>query len=145
MSDFEKNFPVLSAHIGIWDAEYFILDGMGHPIDRHRSRTEYRVEGDSYVQRTAYTWDDGRTTENTTTGTLKDGRLQFDTPVLKGEAREVSPSVVLVEFSYCQEPVTVVETLTRCDIERFSRTLQYFQNGRLVKAAIVPEERKVAD
>jgi len=142
---FARDYPLLSKHIGVYESLYIVIDAEGRVVDTYRARNEFRVDGSRYVQRNIYTWPDGRTRDTTFPGTLRDGVLYFDTPVLKGEARQVSDDVILLVFDYVDRPVHVIETIRRVDDIRWGRTMQYYENGDLVRVAAVYHERKVAD
>lgn len=145
LDEFQRTYPILSRHLGVWEAQYIITDPQGQLIDRYRSRNEFRVNGSDYSQRNIYTWDDGRVRDVTFQAKLRDGALWFDTPILAGVAREVSDSVILLTFTYRDQPISVIETITQVDDARSARTMQYFQDGNLVKVAAVYDEHKVAD
>lgn len=139
-------FPVFLRHNGIWEGTYTLIDAKtGEVLDHHKSRLTCKTNGvDEYYQQNIYTWADGRQEVKEFPGVLKDGKLAFDNPRLKGESVEVDANTIFLTWIYKDQPdnrfseiITLESDTHRC------RTWQHFENGEFAKLTVI-DERKVA-
>ncbi len=119
------------------------MDRNGRILDRHRSRLECSLDGPRWSQKNTYTWDEGRQDVKQFDGTLIDGRVEFDTPRLKGVAEDVNGRVITLSWTYAHEPENAYqEVITLIDDNHRARTWQHFERGEFVKLTVIDERRQ---
>ena len=99
--------PTIRRHPGLWAGIYRHLDADGVLIDRHAVRVTCEFPDDgavAYLQHNHFVWDDGRETHADLPGTLRDGRLWWDTPTFHGSAWETHDGILLLNLTRKDEP-----------------------------------------
>ena len=130
--------------LGVWDGSYTRVDTRGEVLDRHHSRlTCSWLDSGTYLQVNEYSWEDGRRETIHFPATLEGRRLRFDTERIAGEAWEIGPTNMVLNWSYKHDPTGFLWeliTLTN-DFSRKSRTWQHFAAGELVAVTVIEERR----
>lgn len=84
--------PLLARHEGVWDGTYSYFNAANEKVDEHQSRLFCRFPDDGpypYHQTNHYIWADGRTEIRDFPAEYRDGRVWWDTDLIKGWAAEV--------------------------------------------------------
>ncbi len=135
-----SDFPVLQRHMGAWEGTYTLLDPAGKVLDHHRCRLEISRDGPHYFQRNIYTWDDGRQQILEFPGDLRDGKLWFDVPRMKGHAEEVGNDIVILTWVYNDAPTQkLTEFVYLVDDTHRCRTWQFIENNIITKVMVINE------
>lgn len=143
MGDVREEMPVLARHAGVWDGTYTLVDPLGNVLDQHRARLTQSIEGELWLQKNEYFWSDGRAQTLLFPGRVSDRRLHFDTERLIGEAWEVGPSTIILNWTYKHDPggfLYELINLTDGDTKR-ARVWQHFDGHELVRLTLIKEVR----
>lgn len=144
LSALAAQMPLLARTLGIWDGTYTRVDPDGRLLDRHRCRLTCSWQDDgTYLQVNEYSWDDGRRETFRFPATVSGGRLHFDTERILGDAWEIGPNTMVLNWVYKQDPSGFRwELITLSDdYNRKSRVWQHFDGSKLVAVTVIKEER----
>jgi hypothetical protein len=144
VSALAAQMPLLARTLGVWEGTYTRVDPEGKVLDRHRSRlTCSWLPDGTYLQVNEYTWDNGRREVIRFPATVSEGRLHFDTERILGDAREIGPTTMVLNWVYKHDPTGFLwELITLSDdFNRKSRVWQHFDGSRLVAVTVIKEER----
>lgn len=140
--------PALYRHAGVWEGSYRLVDLEGRDLDRHASRVEVSFPEDEahhYLQRNRFSWNDGRVVEAEHPGVYSDGRLWWNTGLIRGCAWQGDERTCILTWERTDAPgahlyeliVLAPDGLTR------ARTWHWFRNGACYQRTLI-DERKVA-
>ncbi|MBX7219287.1 MAG: DUF3598 family protein [Blastocatellia bacterium] len=137
-----ETMPVLAKHLGVWEGTYSYFDMDGNLLDRHKSRLEIGIDGNAWVQRNIYTWDDGRQEIKEFPGQLEPGFLSYDNEKFWGIARESGDRTIILTFKYKDKPDWWLNEIITLVTDTYrGRTWQYFQNDVFVKLCVIAEHK----
>lgn len=148
MSLVKAEMPVLARHEGIWEGWYRYYDVDGEMIDQHRSRLVCRFPETGphhYLQSNVYTWEDGRTECREFAAQYADGRLLWDTELVRGWAAELQLDehrrTVILHWTRKNDPATYLYEMinTSDDGQRRARVWQWLESGNLKMRTLIDE------
>lgn len=145
-TDIKQEMPLLSRHEGTWKGTYTFVDRDSKIIDQHESTLECTFpEGGNtpYFQRNSYRWPDGRTEVVEFPGTVKDGKLYFDTDRIDGVCWEVDDRCIVLHWVYKSDrSVTLYELIYLDDSgNNRTRTWHWFKDGVCFQRTLINEAR----
>jgi hypothetical protein len=144
--DARKQMPLLARHEGSWKGTYTFVDRDSKIIDQHDSLLECTFPDEGpfpYFQRNHYTWPDGRTETIEFPGTIKDGKLFFDTERIDGYCWEIDDRCIVLHWVYkADASITLTEIiiLSPGDQHR-TRTWHWFKDGVCFQRTLINELR----
>jgi hypothetical protein len=144
VSELAAQMPLLARTLGVWNGTYTRVDSAGAILDHHRSRlTCSWLDDGTYLQVNEYTWDDGRSETFRFPATVSGGRLHFDTERILGDAWEIGPTNMVLNWVYKHDPTGFLwELITLSDdFNRKSRVWQHFDASKLVAVTVIEEKR----
>jgi hypothetical protein len=132
--------------VGVWEGTYTHLTPDGKVLDQYASRQECRLEGDHWYERIIYQWPDGREQTLDFRAQFAGDELIFEDARFHGESFRVTDEISIFSYYWKDRPqVRVVETIV-CDLQdRKSRVWQTFEDGALVKVAVIAEKRAAGE
>ena len=136
--------PVLARTLGVWEGTYTKVDPAGAVLDRHRCRlTCSWLDDGTYLQVNEYAWEDGRREVHRFPGTVREGRLHFDTERIRGVSWEISDTNLVLNWVYKHDPSGFLwELITLSDdFRRKSRVWQFFDGHQMTALMLIKEER----
>lgn len=138
--------PAMLVHEGHWDGWYRHFAADGTLLDAHRTRTWCEFPDDGpfhYVQHNWLSWDDGRTATYEFGGTLRDGKLWWQTDRFAGFGWQTGLDVLMLKLDRLDVPdAHYVEMIVLGEGGRTrARTWQWFQHGVPLKWTLCNEER----
>lgn len=131
----------LAQHLGVWEGTYTYMSPSGDLLDRHASRQEARLDGDTWHQRIVSRWDDGRERTLEFTAHIRDGELVYDDADFPGRLVAVSEDVALYLGAAVDGSSRLVETIVTHDETHQTRTWQVIENGTLTQVVAIDEHR----
>lgn len=139
-----KIMPQIFRHEGIWEGTYRHVDTSGLTLDFHKSRVEciFPEKGEVvYIQRNAFTWDDGRTYEVEFPGVLIGEKIYWDTPTFSGFGWMAGENIFLLELdrkddigARFHEAIVMGE-----NYDKRARTWHWFKDGDCFKRTLCDE------
>lgn len=150
----KDDMPLLARHEGVWAGTYRHFDPAGKLKDEHQSRVVCRFPDDGdhpYVQTNQFDWADGRTQSRELAATWADGRLIWDTELVKGWASELPMddrglSMILYWQFRADQSLYVYEMvqLSECGKKR-TRTWHWIRDGELEMRTAIDEKLVTRD
>lgn len=132
----------LAQHVGVWEGVYTYTTPSGERLDRHASRQETWLDGDTWHQRIAYRWDDGREQTLEFNARLNGDRLVYDDPTFDGALVPVTDDVALYLGVSKQPPrLRLVESIVTVDDNHQTRSLQMIEEEVWTQTVFVEEHR----
>ena len=146
----KDDMPLLARHEGEWVGTYIDVDPEGNVLDRYQSHLscQFPTEGPyQYYQLNTYTWPDGKQQVHHFPATYKDKRIYFDTERIQGHAWEIDQNVVILTWTYGNDPSTgLYETIYLSpDGNHRTRNWQWMTKGVLSKRTLIKETRKSSE
>lgn len=148
MHPWEKDFPLLTKHLGEWEGEYVHLDPEGNEIDRHASHLKMWVPEDGSCdvkQINTYTWADGRQDAVEFPGILKGKSLTFSTDRIEGHMHQTDEQTILLTWTYNEllKPGNYLYELIQLsrDGQQKVRTWHWMEDDRLVRRTVIREHK----
>lgn len=143
---FRENFPVFAKHEGEWVGEYIETDVAGHIVDRYSSHILFKIDdaGESpYQQTNTYRWPNGKFEQYSFSGSVRDGKVYYETGRITGYAWEVDELTIVLRFSYKNDPSNYVYELVQIcpDGQSRARYWNWYANGKLSKRTLIEEYR----
>ena len=146
MSNFRDEMPVSIRHEGEWAGTYTVIDNDGKIIDKYKSHITCQFPENTpqtSLQINRYEWSDGRSEEYEFTGTCRDKKSWFETERVSGYSWEVDDSIIMVKFTYKDNPDAYVYEMIHispCNNHR-TRTWHWFKNNQIYQRTLIKEER----
>ncbi|MCW1967038.1 MAG: DUF3598 domain-containing protein [Anaerolineae bacterium] len=143
---FKENFPVFAKHEGEWVGEYIETDVAGNIVDRYGSHILFKIDdvGESpYQQTNTYRWPSGKFEQYSFAGSVREGKVYYETGRIIGYAWEVDELTIILRFSYKNDPSNYVYELVQIcpDGQSRARYWNWYVNGKLSKRTLIEEHR----
>ena len=149
-----EEMPLLARHEGVWDGVYTYYNAAGMQVDQHRSRLlcRFRDDGDfPYHQTNHYMWEDGRKEVRDFPATYANGRVWWDTELIKGWAAEVGLDdkhrTVMLYWQRQGDPELYLYEMIQIsdDGQKRCRTWHWIRNGQLETRTAIQETLVIRD
>ena len=131
----------LAQHLGVWEGTYTYTTPTGALVDRHASRQEARLNGDTWHQRIVSRWEDGRERTLEFTAHIRDGQLIYDDPDFPGRLFAVTDAVALYLGGSTDGSSRLIETIVTVDETHQTRSWQVFEKDVLTQIVAIDEIR----
>lgn len=146
MSDIRKAMPALFRHQGIWEGTYRTVTVSGKEVDFHHSRiiVSFPAEGPhAYLQQNTFWWPDGRRMEALHPGSYRDGKLWWDTDLIRGHAFQGDDRTCILTWTRNDTPDAHLYELIAIseDNQTRARTWHWFRGGAVYQRTLVDERR----
>lgn len=145
----KDDMALLARHEGVWEGTYRHYGADGKLKDEHRSRVICRFPDDgpnAYHQTNIYAWDDGRTLTHDIPAVYRDGKIWWDTDLVRGWGTELSldengRSLVLYWQSVQDPELYLYEMVQISDCGRKrARTWHWIRGGDLQSRTAIEEK-----
>ncbi len=148
MNPLHEHMPALVRHAGVWEGTYRTVTTDGIEVDRHASCIEVSFPDDgpyAYVQKNRFTWPDGRVVEAEHPGVYRDGRLWWDTGLIRGSAWQGDDRTCILTWERTDTPgAHLYELIVLApDGRTRARTWHWFRDGECYQRTLI-DEVKVA-
>lgn len=150
MNAWDKDFPILSRHLGEWQGEYVHLDAEGNEIDRHASHLRMWEPEDGSCdikQVNTYTWPDGRVDAVEFPGVLKGRNVHFETDRISGHMHQADEQTILLTWSYKEllKSGNYLYELIQLskDGQQKVRTWHWMEDDRIIRRTVIREHKVV--